>query len=368
MKHPHTILFPLALASLTALGQAQATRVIPAIFATTEGNDLGSYPFGRASARSQQIWNGTSLAGTVAVISSLSYRADNDNSSGSSAVTFGSVTVDVSDTTVSPSAMTTTFASNVTGTPTRVFNGPLSLPAYTSTPGGSAPFAATIPFGTPFSFFVAGKHLLVDLTSTSPTPSSPSWVMDVALPGGATRSLGSTGPTSGGFDQLRLLVAANGTTGQGRYAGLVPGDSIVVFTQANRAFTGQMMFGTTRLPAFDLGPYGAPSNTLEMLPDLTLPFVMTSGIGGYRGTFTLPIPAQNNLVGGVLYAQAFVVDTPANSLGIVTTNAYELKIGEPGPHMSQQLNSQVTTATTGTFQYVSGILGGPIVQFSGVFQ
>ena len=121
MRHP--LFLAMGLLALTSLASAQSTRVVPAICANTEGNDIGTYPFGRGSFRTQQIWEGTSIASTVALISALSYRPDNDNSIGSQATLFSPITVTVSKTTVSPFAMATTFASNVTGTPATVFQG-----------------------------------------------------------------------------------------------------------------------------------------------------------------------------------------------------------------------------------------------------
>ena len=362
-----SILLAASATLLASSAFAQTNRVIPTVCTTTEGNDLGSYPFGRATCRSQQIWEGTSLGTATALINAMAYRADNDNSIGSSVTSFSSVQVSVSTTTVSPAAMSTTFASNITGTPTVVFNGPLSLPAYTSTERGVAPFAAQLPFSTPVVFLVPGNHLLVDTTTSGANPTSPSWVMDSMLPGGVVRGIGLTGTTSG-FDNLQLLVSANGPLSQGRFEALIPGGSIILFAQANRVFTGGMMFGATTLATpFDLGTLGAPGNFVYIQPAVTIPFVMTSGGIAIRASFPLTVPAVPGYVGSSVYAQAYVADAPANTLGIVTTRAVEMTIGQAGPHMTRQLNATVPTSMTGTYQYVSGILGGPVCRFSGVF-
>src|SRR5262245_21042927 len=116
----HLLLAIPALYVAADLCQAQSQVVVPTLFANTEGNDLGTYPWGRPTCHTQQIWAGTALASTTALISAMAYRPDNDNSTGGSLVNYGSVTVDVSTTSLNPASMTTTFSSNITGTPTNV--------------------------------------------------------------------------------------------------------------------------------------------------------------------------------------------------------------------------------------------------------
>ncbi len=349
------------LASLAALTSAQ-TKTIPAIAALDEGNDLASRVFARTAFRVQQVVDGAAIATNAATITAIGYRLDNDNSLGGIAYTFPNVTISLSPTTVSPSAMTTTFASNITGAPTVVFSGAINAPAYTSVPEGVDTF---FPMAiTPFSYAPSGTSLLIDIVATDPAPASLNRTPDGALPGGVARVVGSSGVTSNPLDRLQLLVAGNGPT-QGRFSGMVPGGSFVLFVQAATAYQGLLMLGPDLPAPIDLGAYGAPANSLYVNPVVNIPFAMTSGIGGFRASWTLQPSAGTALA--QLSAQAFVVDLPANPLGLVVTNARRMIIGEALPHPVNQLGANDPAAATGSLQYVSGILGGAVLQLTGTF-
>ncbi|MBI5852686.1 MAG: hypothetical protein HZB39_16865 [Planctomycetes bacterium] len=349
-----------------AAGLSAQTRTVPAIADFNEGNDLTSYPFGRTAFRAQQLFESAYLAPNVSVLTAIEYRADNDNSSAKPAVLLNNVSFDLSETTITSGTMSTTYASNVTGPVTNVFASSVSLPAYASTSGGIAPWGILIPFNVPFTLTTANGNLLVDATATGANASS-GYTLDSALPGGATRFLGQSGPTVNPLDRLQLLVSANGPT-QGRYSGLIPGGSVIVFAQASlTAYSGAMWFGLTKYPTpIDLTFVGAPNNYVYVDNLIDQAFTMTGGIA-YRAMITLPIPNVTGILGVSAYSQAVVASPAANALGFVTTNGLELTIGEAGNHPLRMVRGTDPLAVTGSFNYTSGILGGPVVRFSGTF-
>lgn len=355
----------LAILALAAAASAQ-TRTVPAIADFNEGNDLTSYPFGRTAFRAQQLFESAYLAQTSAILTGIEYRADNDNSASKPAVTINNVRFDLSETTVGTAAMSTTYAANITGAVTTVYTGSVSLPAYASTSGGIAPWGPLLPFNVPFVLTTANGNLLVDATATGANASS-GYTLDSSLPGGVTRALGQSGPTVNQLERLQLLVSANGPT-QGRFSGLIPGGSVIVFAQASTTqYSGAMWFGLSKYPTpVDLGSVGAPNNFVYVDNLIDQGFTMTGGIA-FRASITLPIPNVTGLLGVSVYSQAVVAEAAANALGFVTTNGQELTIGESGSHPLRMVRGTDPAAATGFFNYTSGILGGPVVRFHGVF-
>lgn len=351
-----------ALLGLTAAAAAQ-TVTLPRVAALDEGNDLASRLFSRTAFHVQQIVEGTAIAPNAAVITSVGYRLDNDNSLGGVAYAFPNVTITLASTTVAPSTMTTTFANNVTGASTVVYTGPVNAPAYASTPGGIDTFFPLPISAYPFS--VGTNHLVIDILATDPAPASLNRTPDGALPGGVARVIGQSGTTSNPLDRLQLLVAGNGPT-QGRFSGMVPGGSFVLFVQAATAYQGLLILGPDLPVPIDLGTLGAPNNSVYVNPAISIPFAMTSGVGGFRASWTLQPPPGSALT--QISAQGFVIDVAANALGIVATNARRMIIGDPLPHPVNQLNANDPAAATGTLQYTGGILGGAVLQLGGTFQ
>lgn len=74
----------------------------------------------------------------------------------------------------------------------------------------------------------------------------------------------------------------------------------------------------------DLAPFGAPGNNAYVAP-ITAPWLLTDPSGGVR--YVLAVPATTSLVGIELSAQWAVVDSAANALGIVTSNALDFVVG-----------------------------------------
>jgi hypothetical protein len=352
-----------AMASLPTLGSAQSNRAVPSIYASVEGNDLASYPFGRTGFRMQQCVAGSAIANTTAILSAVSYRADNDNSTSKPALVLTTLQVAVGATSMSPASMSTTFGANITGTMTQVYNGALALPAYTSTSGGVAPWIP-ITFSAPFPYTVASGNLLIDMTVPVSPSASSGYTIDSALPGGTYSTFGTPGPLSKA-DFVSISISGNGT--QGRFSGIVPGGSLTMIVQSQFfSWSGALFLGAAKQASpVDLSVIGAPGNFLYIQPLVSLPITLTSSISGFRATLPLSIPG-GPVTGGQLMSQAAVIDPPVNSLGLMTTSANVITIGDPLPHPVQQLQSSDSAALTGAFQYgTSNLLGGAVLRFSG---
>ena len=199
------------------------------------------------------------LEGSVALVTGLSFRADNDSSSGSPATGMGNVTISMSQTAFSHTGMNTTFDANITGTPVVVFTGTLNLPAYTSAPGGIAPWTL-IPV-SPFPVMVPQGNLLIDITAANAGSTTNNYVIDNALPGGGVQSYGTSGQLTPP-DPVNVLVSGNGS--MGRFSGIVPGGAPTYLVESTwRAHAGAFMFGLRGLASpIDLAPYGMPGSSL----------------------------------------------------------------------------------------------------------
>ena len=85
-------------------------------------------------------------------------------------------------------------------------------------------------------------------------------------------------------------------------------------------------WGSVRLP-INLAPYGAPGNYIRV--SLEIPFILRMGgigNGNGRGILSFPIPNNPVFVGGYFYTQWIGLDSTANTLGLVVSNAYYTRI------------------------------------------
>ena len=156
-------------------------------------------------------------------------------------------------------------------------------------------------------------------------------------------SWGFWGPNSGvGGAPFRLYVngpnvtpIANGCAGSGGYVPILGAPAAATIGQTFNVETYNVpantyvisvlglsatSFNGIPLP-LDLGIAGAPSCMLRT--DLTLTqgvLALGSGAGGGSVTVAWPIPNDPSLRGATLYFQDLVIDTPANTLGLTTSN------------------------------------------------
>jgi hypothetical protein len=82
------------------------------------------------------------------------------------------------------------------------------------------------------------------------------------------------------------------------------------------------LLGATRV-SIDLTPAGMTGCTLHCNPDIALP---ASGFGG-RAAFNTTLPSTASLLGARFLSQGFVLDAPANPLGITASNGVEATVG-----------------------------------------
>jgi hypothetical protein len=152
-------------AALVGHADGQAITVVsPRFYADREApGRSGNWP---AASRVQGIHNQTAFASLPtggATLTEWSLRPDGSVQVGEQAG-FGRLQISVSVTQVDPADMSRTFASNITGTPTVVYDGPWSATTVSEDPPGPAtrPFDWRVPFQTPFFYDPAEGNLLID--------------------------------------------------------------------------------------------------------------------------------------------------------------------------------------------------------------
>ena len=155
------LLVCLALACGLAVG---GTIVLPNAQTSSVGNDSsGSLALSFASGIAQDIWSSSQLAslGGSVLITQLAFRLK--PGTGSINATATSFALYLSTTSLTPSTMTTTFASNRGADYTQVFSGAGTL---WSSPGCTGPavcpFDIVYNFGTPFLYNPAAGNLLIE--------------------------------------------------------------------------------------------------------------------------------------------------------------------------------------------------------------
>ena len=261
-------------AALAALSPAFAQSVVlPASAAAAEGHQSVGLPFGAPGFRTQILVEATTIAPIGAVLTGLRFRTDR-TSLPLAATTVPNVTVTVSESTQPFGAFSSTFAQNVTGVGTVVFQGTVALPGYPETFAGQLPWDIVIPFSQPFSFSVTAGNLLIDIVGNNPGGAFPSYWLDGAEAGGAATTFGRGGDNAT-FDDLNLLVA----TGVSLEPHLLTIGNTIDFV-STLSFTqppGVLALSLNALPVpIDLAPIGAPTNTLYIDPQVLVPLTWTA--------------------------------------------------------------------------------------------
>jgi len=349
----------------TAAGQN--TRVIPAANATVEGTGSSMHPFGTLAGRTQQVWTGASVTSAAAFIDGFSYRCNSPIRNAHQGRAYSNLSLEFGATSVTPSTMSTTFATNITSALTTVFSGAYNLPPQARSQTSPAPFSITFSWSQPFVFSPTSGNLLADIKIPG-TSGRDSYSVDAYVAGGGSgqsvKPFGAAGKFSS--PETARLIASN--------QAIIPGGSLDIMCRPfTKSYTGNLMFsmsnttwGSIALP-LDLALIGAPGNNLYIGMDLVVPFNASGGGGRNAGSrFQAAIPAQTP-VGLTFYAQAYYVDAAANAAGLVTTRGLGIMIGSGsgGSSVTNQLGSMDSASATGRFPF--GVtLGGPVVQFSGV--
>ncbi|MEZ5962311.1 MAG: hypothetical protein R3F56_00565 [Planctomycetota bacterium] len=348
-----------SLALLLAGGLCAQTRVVPADRTTVEGNTTHQYPFSYSEVRFQQIWEGAELANSVAVLDGIEFRADGVNATSRNGRNWSYV-VTAAETLVSPVSATTTWANNFTNPGTVVLNGlinvPAAAPAY-PTPQG---FAVNVLFNSPFTFARVNGHFILQIEGQDPANLYDPWPSDAennwrSVRGDAMQ-VSADGCLGAGNEQVSLSLSSSAT--------LVLGSNMTVTATttlsalANWIGSSNHTYLGLNLP-FDLAPFGAPSCTLDT-------DIAVQQVGGT--SFTWPIPNSLALENQILFTQAMALAPGANPGNLVTSDAYQVRIGGPSSALARfqtifrRSNLSMTTgAMSGASFY------GLIARFTGTF-
>ncbi len=322
----------------TGTSTAPVGQIVPAAYRTLMGNTANYYPFGRAKMRYQQVFSNSELRN--ASMTGVSLRQD-DRVTGRAG---GSIPLELllGYTTKTPGTLTTSFAGNFnSGTPARLFNGILKLPTLSGTNKDPQKFAVNIKFTRPFIYAqTRSRSLLIELKNSSSTNSF--YSLDAAFGSTATTSrlyaFSPTATTGSITRNYGLVMRFDNPPPKGAVPQLSNTGAPEInrsfklhLSQARKSSVGVLLFGLSKtrwgsvpLP-LDLGFVGAKGCNLYVSFDLILGAVSTGLSGG--GTLVLPTPNDRALLGKVFHNQWFVLDRPANGLGLVFTNAGTGKIG-----------------------------------------
>ena len=345
--HPtHLFRSAVVAAAVAAAAGAQTTKTLPAHADLGDGHHAVALPFGVPGFRTQLLLDAAAVGPNGAVLTGLRLRADR-GAAPQAAVTVPNVTVQVSHCSTALGNLSGTFAGNVTGPTTTVFQGGVTLPATTPGFAGPTSWDIAIPFATPFTFTAAQGNLLVDIVGNNAAQQLPVYWLDAVQGGGGATSYGTPGDDPN-FDTMNLLVAT-GNSLEPRL--LSPGHAVDFIS--TRSFTsppGVLALGIAGLPApIDLGPLGAPTNALYIDPLVLSAHAWTTSFIGRYSTFTLAVPGNPLLIGERVYGQSVIFDASANALGLVVSNAVEMRLGDQAEVLPmQQLDADDPAAATGT--------------------
>jgi hypothetical protein len=367
MRSSTTLLRSVAVvAALASLLSAQTTRSLPAHADLAEGHHGLSMPFGVEGFRTQLLVDADAAGPTGSVLTGIRFRADRPQTA-QPAFTVPNVTVTLSHSSAVIGNMDQQFAVNVTGTTTQVFSGSVTMPAQPEGFAGPQAWDLQITFAQPYTYTAASGSLLIDIVGNNPAQATPQFSLDAMGGGGAATAYGTSGddPSS---DNLRLNVSIAGVLDTRL---LSPGhafefNSMLTFTQP----PGVLALGLTGFPApVDLGPLGAPTNSLYIDPLVLSVHNWQSSFIGRYSTYTLPVPNNALLIGTMLYGQSVLFEPAANPLGLILSHAVEVRIGDQAEQPSvQQLDANDPTATSGTMvDFGQGDLGAVAILLEGVF-
>lgn len=340
----HRALVPCFL-SAAAIAQA-ATIDLPRHAGLADANQVHYAPFGYAGQRSQLLIDASAVASSTSVVTGLRFRADRTRGT-PVAITWPNVTVRMSHCTLPLTAMSTSFAGNETETPQTVFQGAVTLPARTAALAGAEPWNVVVAFPIGFLFEPTQGNLLIDIVVDGVSSLPDIGWLDAAEPGGGVTTFGRPGDHPQ-FDTVSLRVGTGVVFDPLRFS---PGNTLeFVATRPFSAAPGLLALSTTPLAqAVDLTPLGAPGNELLVAPEAIAPLsTWTLGLWGFETTLPLPVPNLPSLLGAVVHGQVAVLDPAANALGLVTSDAVEVRIGDGSEVLpARQLDGLAPPATTG---------------------
>ncbi|MBL8898662.1 MAG: hypothetical protein JNM84_13580 [Planctomycetes bacterium] len=342
----------LLLATFALAAPAFAQVVHPNAYAGTSTTSNNAWPFGYTNGAGdyQQSYDGSQFPGpmTIAQIG-FRYGTDTVRSGG---------TVDckiwLSYCAGPYNALASTFATNIGVGSTVVFDGIATIPPFQGDPATPNPFTFVIPFTTPFAYDPGQGDLL--MTVEMRVSGSSTWgAFERASGAGASRvyaNTGSTGNAGGSVDSIGLITLFDGPQCAGRVASRGAGCldstrtplalsstgcpdrgtafSLEVEMGASNAAPVLLMMGLSdqnwlgiQLP-LDLGLFGATGCSLYVSQEALIgPLANPGGSASLQAL----VPNDPLLTRGTSYWQALIIDPPANSFGLVTSNLLAITIG-----------------------------------------
>ena len=361
MVRSFTILFPLLLSAGAAV--AQQTRVVPWSLVKTDGNTASAYPFGYTTGRTQQVIDGAALCSQTSVLMGLALRRDARGTNTYKARVVPSLKLSLGHTKVTPSTMSTTFASNRTGTMTVVFPAAsFNLPPLP--PSNPGTFSVKWSWKAPFIYMRSKGNLILEWEIPG-TPGKSEYFMDAH----GSKSLGGraanygTGGVFAGKDPYSVTCPSPSFLYPGGTISLAASGLKKAYTTVAIVGTSRTSFGSVSLP-FDLGALGAPGNSLYARPTFLFSLPLSQSGGSFGGGLSLPLPSDPWFAGAKFYGQVFFADKASNALGLVFSGGVELNLGLSAPPM-QLLGSYDANRTTGNMN--KALPTGVVIQFTGVF-
>ena len=343
--------------------QAQQTRVVPWNLEKTDGNTGSAYPFGYTAGRTQQVVDGAALCSRTAVLMGLALRRDGRGTNTYKARVVPSLKLTLGHTKVTPSTMSTAFASNRTGTMTVVYPAAsFNLPPLP--PANPGTFSVKWAWKVPFIYTRVSGNLLLEWEIPGP-PGKSEYFMDAhgSKSMGGRASHYGTGGVFAGKDAYSVtcpspsLLYPSGTLSLAA-SGLKKAYSAVAIVGTSRT-----AFGSVSLP-FDLGPLGAPGNSLYARPTFLFSLPLSQAGGIFGGSLSLPLPSDSWFAGAKFFGQVFFADKASNALGLVFSGGVEMNLGLTSPPV-QLLGSYDAKKTTGYMNRSRPT--GLVIQFTGVF-
>jgi len=152
----------LALIAMVALPVMAATVVVPNTNTVTPGPSNQIFPFGQGNMRYQQVFAANQLGGLVGAVTKIAYRKD-EGFPGPFTSNAMDVEIRLCHTTAAPTAMSLTFANNLGGDVTLVYDGLLTL----TSAGNPAVFDVLIDINDNF-IYNGSQNLLVDVRIFGP--------------------------------------------------------------------------------------------------------------------------------------------------------------------------------------------------------
>jgi hypothetical protein len=326
---------------------AQTQLSLPLHADAVDGHHSLGQPFGTPGFRTQILVDSSAMATNGALLNSIAFRTDR-GSAPLAPQQIPNVTVELSQTSIVVGGMLDNFAANVTGTPTVVFSGTVNLPGSSVAFAGPQPWDIVINFTAPFTLSTGSGNLLIDIKGNNPTGGFPNHFLDAVQGGGSSTQFGTAGDNPS-FDTLRLgAFVANGNSMDSRLYSpghVIDFTSMLSFTQP----PGVVAVGTAPQPVpVDLTPIGAPTNFLYIDPIVLAPHSWTASFIGWYSTFPVSVPGSPAMVGVTLYGQSVILEPAANALGLVLSNAVEVRVGDQAEQLPlQQLDAADPAAPTG---------------------